>query len=74
MPTLRSLFKKSSSITPASSRETKNNPAQIWYMEGQKEILAHEMFHCEVGGPLHEGELLVAGRAVAAEWLDPYNR
>lgn len=53
--------------------ETKNNPVQIWYMEGHKEILTHEMFHCEVGGPLHEGELLVAGRAVSAEWPDPYN-
>lgn len=54
--------------------ETKKNPAQIWYAEGHQEILAHEMFHCEVGGPLHEGELMVAGRAVSAEWLDPYRR
>ena len=54
--------------------ETKKNPVQIWYAEGHQEILAHEMFHCEVGGPLHEGELMVAGRAVSAEWLDPYRR
>jgi len=52
------------------AEETKKNPAQIWYVEGHTEILAHEMFHCE--GPLPEGELMIAGRAVSAELQDPY--
>lgn len=51
--------------------ETKKDPAQIWYLEGHKEILVHEMFHCEAGGPLHVGELMIAGQLVSAELLEP---
>ncbi len=50
----------------------KHSPAEIYYVQGHNEILQHEMFHCLAGGPLHEGELLVAGRAVAAERNNPF--
>jgi len=47
--------------------KTNNKPAQIWYEEGHREVLQHEIYHCMAGGPIHEGEILVAGQIVAAD-------
>ncbi len=42
-----------------------NQPAQIFFVEGHKEVLAHEVNHCIAGGPRHEGDDWSRGLAAA---------